>query len=68
MGFGNKFGNRFGDDDYEPVESDCAASKKTIQPKSLNTIHNQVMNIVQNATTYVQAIEIDECQWVLKAF
>lgn len=23
------------------------------------------MNIVQNSTTYVQAIEIDNCQWVL---
>lgn len=54
------FDTRFGDDEYEPASSDCVSIKKTIQPKALNNIYNQLMNVVNNAT-FVQSIEIDEC-------
>jgi hypothetical protein len=59
---GMQFDTRLGgDDEYESVGSDCVATKKTIVPKSLNNIYNKLMEVVNNAT-FVQSIEINECQ------
>lgn len=56
-----EFDTRFGEDEYESAGNECVSSKKTIQPKALNTIYNTLMNVVNNAT-FIQLIEIDECR------
>jgi len=53
-------GTRFGDDPYESV-NECVSTKKRVQPQRLNTIYNTLMSVVNNAT-FIQLIEIDECQ------
>jgi len=57
---GMEVDTRFGDDEYESA-NECVSTKKRIQPQRLNTIYNTLMNVVNNAT-FIQLIEIDECQ------
>lgn len=57
------FDTRFGEDEYESAGTDCVSNKKTIQPRQLNNIYNELMHVV-NTATFVQSIEIDECGWV----
>lgn len=58
MGFDTRFNGQ--DDDYESSGNDCTSNKKTIQPKELNNVYNQLTKVVNDATL-VQSIEIDEC-------
>jgi hypothetical protein len=57
MGVNTRFGDN---DEYESAGTDCPSNKKTIQPKALNNIYNEMLSIVHTATL-IQSIEIDEC-------
>lgn len=46
-----EFDTRFGEDEYEPAESnECPSNKRTIQPKALNNIYNVscVIIVIEN--------------------
>ena len=55
---------RLGDDDDDEYEAaagtECVSSKKTIKPQALNTVYNQLLSVVNNATI-IQLIQIDQC-------
>lgn len=54
------FDSRFGEDEFESAGNDCTSTKKTVQPKALNNVYNELIDVVNTLTT-VQSIEIDEC-------
>ncbi|KAG5676648.1 hypothetical protein PVAND_006467 [Polypedilum vanderplanki] len=46
--------------EYEDIESSCQVRRRTIQPKALNNIYNQLTKVV-NTESFVQSINIEEC-------
>lgn len=54
------FANPEYDDDYEDIEPTCQVQRRTIQPKALNNIYNQLTRVV-NTASFVQSINIEQC-------
>lgn len=47
------------DDDYETVEV-CETRNRTIRPKAMNSINNQMISVV-NTNEVIQSINTEEC-------